>query len=84
MLRPSETFSEECFVDKSRNIGVTDGGKDLKLVVKKKTLKRTLRASGAQTDYKSLCKISKRLMKSEDYKNSLNYLNMVWVFNSAY
>jgi len=74
--RSNETLSEEWFVDKSRNIGVTDGGKDLKLQVKKKKLKRNLRANGTQTDYKSLCKISKRLMKSEDYKNSLNYLNM--------
>ena len=78
--RSSETLSEEWFVDKSRNIGVTDGGKDLKLQVKKKKLKRNLRTHGTQPDYKSLCKISKRLMKLEDYKNSLNYLNMVWVF----
>ena len=78
--RSNESLSEEWFVDKSRNIGVTDGGKDLKLQVKKKKLKRNLRANGTKTDYKSLCKISKRLMKSEDYKNSLNYLNMVWVF----
>merc|ERR1712062_719123 len=56
--RSNETLSEEWFVDKSRNIGVTDGGKDLKLQVKKKKLKRNLRANGTQTDYKSLCKIS--------------------------
>ena len=74
----AQSNSEEGFVDKSRNIGVTSGEKDLKLQVKrKKTIINRLKITETQNDYKSLCKLSKQLMQISDYKNSLHYLNMV-------
>ena len=72
----TQSNGEEWFVDKSRNIGVSSGERDLKLQVKrKKSERRTLKAKNS--DYKSLCKVSKQLLQCEDYRNSLNYLNQV-------
>ena len=77
-LKLNEPSYEESFIDKTRNVGVVLGEKDIKQDVKQRIGRSRKHASSLtdiEHDHEALCQRGTQLMRSGDYKAALTLFN---------
>ena len=77
-IKNTEPSYEENFIDKTRNVGVVLGEKDIKQDVKEKMGKNRKHANSLtdiENDHEALCQRGNQLMRTGDYKAAINLFN---------